>query len=72
MMNALRIRKRLDSPIPQLPELSPLVGNDVEIIVLEEPAPARQKLGLSALDAIAGKNALDFDAIDELRRVSKI
>ncbi len=34
-MNAIRIHRRLDSPIPQLPELSGLVGKDVEIIVLE-------------------------------------
>ena len=35
-MNALRIRKTLDSPIPELPELSLLIGKTVEIIVLEE------------------------------------
>jgi hypothetical protein len=34
-MSVLRIRKRLDEPIPQLPELTPLVGRTVEIIVLE-------------------------------------
>lgn len=34
-MNALRIRKRLDSPIPQLPELTPLIGRELEIIVLD-------------------------------------
>jgi len=37
-MNALRIRKRLDVPIPELPELTPLIGKDLEIIVLEETA----------------------------------
>jgi hypothetical protein len=35
-MNAVRIRKRLDLPIPQLPELAPMIGKDVEIIVLED------------------------------------
>jgi hypothetical protein len=38
-MNALRIRKRLEAPIPELPELTPLIGKDLEIIVLEETAP---------------------------------
>jgi hypothetical protein len=38
-MNALRIRKRLDAPIPQLPELTPLIGKDLEIIVLEDTTP---------------------------------
>jgi hypothetical protein len=35
-MNALRIRKRLSAPIPELPELTPLLGKDLEIIVLDE------------------------------------
>jgi len=34
-MNALRIEKRLNSHV--LPELIPLIGKDVEIIVLERP-----------------------------------
>ena len=34
-MNSVRIRRRLDSPIPQLPELTPLVGKEVEIIAVE-------------------------------------
>jgi hypothetical protein len=37
-VNALRIRKRLDSPIPELPELNPMIGRVVEIIVLDESA----------------------------------
>jgi hypothetical protein len=44
-MQAVRIRKRLESSQLDLPELSPFVGKTVEIIVLEEPespAPARQ------------------------------
>jgi hypothetical protein len=40
-MNAVRIRKRLDGPIPQLPELTPLVGRTVEIIVLDESEASR-------------------------------
>ena len=36
ILNAVRIRKTLGSLIPELPELSPLVGKTVEIIVLEE------------------------------------
>ena len=35
-MNAIRIRKKLDSDTLHLPELQPLVGKNVEIIVLEE------------------------------------
>lgn len=35
-MNAIRIRKRLDSDTPHLPELRSLIGKTVEIIVLDE------------------------------------
>ncbi len=37
-MNAIRIRKHLDSETLHLPELRELVGKTVEIIVLEEAA----------------------------------
>jgi hypothetical protein len=42
-MNAVRIRKRLDEPIPQLPELTPLVGRTVDIIVLDESETAQSE-----------------------------
>ena len=35
-MNAIRIRKKIESETLHLPELKPLVGRTVEIIVLEE------------------------------------
>lgn len=36
-MNAIRIHTILKSDLLQLPELRPLIGKPVEIIVLEEP-----------------------------------
>ncbi len=50
-MNAIRIHKHLVSPAIDVPELAPLVGKNVEIIVLEEsdppamPLPACPKAG---------------------------
>jgi hypothetical protein len=38
MMNAIRIRKRIDSDTPHLPELRALIGKTVEIIILDETA----------------------------------
>jgi len=38
-MTVIRIRTRLESDTPHLPELGPLVGRDVEIVVRED-APA--------------------------------
>ena len=55
-MNAIRIHKHLDSESMTLPELKPLVGKDVEIIVLEESA---------------GKNRLIPDA-EELVRANRL
>jgi len=35
-MNAIRIRKLIDSDTPHLPELQALIGKTVEIIILDE------------------------------------
>ena len=40
MTHPLRIRTRVDSETLHLPELRPLIGKDVEIIVTEDPAAA--------------------------------
>jgi hypothetical protein len=60
-MNALRIEKRLDSHV--LPELIPMIGKDVEIIVLETPRKAGPAIGPKAGSA-RGKVTIspDFDA----------
>jgi len=39
-MNAVRIRRKLESETLHLPELKPFIGKNVEIIVQEEPMPA--------------------------------
>ena len=43
-MNAIRINRRLDSHVIDLPELAHLVGKRVEIIVLEEGTDATEPL----------------------------
>ncbi len=37
-MNAIRVKTHIDSETLHLPELSPLIGMDVEIIVIEDVA----------------------------------
>ena len=37
-MNAIRIKRHLDSETLHIPELRPLLGKDVEIVVREETA----------------------------------
>src|SRR6266511_3833400 len=65
-MNAFRIRKKLDSETLHLPELRPLLGQTVEIIVLEqEEAPAvRPGTGdwEAAAQAVRELEGYDFDA----------
>jgi hypothetical protein len=41
-MNAIRVRRRIDSDTLHLPELRSLIGHDVEIIVLHQDATPSQ------------------------------
>lgn len=66
-MNAVRIKKRLDSDTIHLPELHSMIGKEVEIIILAEQPASLPKQDLSALHQIAGNIDLDFDAIQNLR-----
>jgi len=71
-MNAVRIRKRVDSDTLHLPKLRPMIGKDVEIIILEERAPFGSTQDLSPVDEAAGKIELDWDAIQDLRDINKL
>jgi hypothetical protein len=71
-MNAVRIKKRLDSDTIHLPELRSMIGKEVEIIVLEERPTVAPTQDLTALHQIAGNIDLDFDAIQHLRDISKL
>ena|SRR5947209_13150265 len=75
-MNAVRIRKRLDEPIPQLPELTAWVGREVEIIVLDESGMkhgatrAAPEAGMPEIPVVEGTiqpvGSIDELACDEL------
>ena len=55
-MNAVRIRKKLEAPIPELPELAPLIGKNVEIIATEEPSSENTTVeALTSFNALASK-----------------
>jgi hypothetical protein len=63
VMNAIRIHKQIDSETLHLPELRPLIGKRVEIIVLEEPAPSvSEKERWQPLIDAAGKDLIDPEA----------
>lgn len=66
----VRIHRRLDSDTLYLPELRPLIGKNVEIIVLEEPAtPAMRGIADwdAALSAVQELDDYDFGAFRKQR-----
>jgi hypothetical protein len=66
-MNAIRIHTQLDSTTLALPEIAPLVGKRVEIIVREESPTTSTEVDWDALDrAVEGlRQTYDFDAITQ-------
>lgn len=72
-MNPIRIRKKLDSETLILPELRPLLGQTVEIIVLGEGTQPDVRPGTgdwAAFDRLAHEiTDYDFDAQREQDRV---
>jgi hypothetical protein len=72
-MNAVRIRRKLDSETLHLPELKPLVGQTVEIIVLSEETRSTIRPGTGDWEAAEKaarelrESGYDFDAWREQR-----
>jgi hypothetical protein len=69
-MNAIRIRKKLESESLYLPELRSLVGKTVEIIVLEEevdPVVMPGTANFEAFPELAQRIREDYD-FDTLRK----
>jgi hypothetical protein len=70
-MNAIRIKKRIDSEMLNLPELRPFLGKQVEIVVTEEsPVEPGVEDRWRPLVDIAGKDLVDPEAYKELRAAS--
>jgi len=68
----IHLHQKLDSETLYLPELKPMIGKTVEIIVREEaePPPNPPSSSLSALSEIAGKDLIDPMAYQEIRAAS--
>jgi hypothetical protein len=71
VMNAIRIRKKLDSETLDLPELRQFLGQTVEIIVLGEESvpglPPDTSNWEAAFKAVEELEGYDFDAIHRQR-----
>ncbi|MGH7202334.1 MAG: hypothetical protein ACREJB_17145 [Planctomycetaceae bacterium] len=68
-MTAIRIRKRIDSETLHLPELRPLIGKTVEIVVREESTETEKNWG-PLLDA-AGQDLVDPNVYKESREFDR-
>lgn len=72
-MNAIRIRRKLDSETLELPELRPLLGKEVEITVQEAAAPAVVAGNWDLLERAAKElKDYDFDAYLEQREYDRL
>jgi hypothetical protein len=71
-MNAIRIRKTIDSDTLYIPELKGMIGRTVEIIVLEEPEPPGVIHGKGDWDAVlaAAQNLQDYDYQAQVEQVA--
>ena len=70
-MSAIRIRKKIDSETLILPELRPLIGRTVEILIEEPSLPPGFSPGTGDRDqALAASQTLedyDYDAYHDLK-----
>jgi hypothetical protein len=68
----IHLHQKLDSETLYLPELKPMIGKTVEIIIREEAEPPSvpPSSSLSALLEIAGKDLIDPMAYQEIRAAS--
>lgn len=61
------VRRHVESETVHIPELAGMIGKNVQIIVVEESESSLSPIDLSALDRVAGRIDLDFQAIEDLR-----
>jgi hypothetical protein len=69
-MGPIHIRRTLDSDVLHLPELKPLIGKTVEIVVREEPA-AEVGERWRALAEAAGQDLIDPEVYKQYREFDR-
>jgi hypothetical protein len=74
-MQVIRVHKQIDSETLHLPEIRPMIGKKVEIIILEEQrsdSPSNEQNPWDGLYELAGKDVVDPEAYKQLRAASMI
>ncbi len=67
-MNAIRLRRRVDSDMLHLPELKEMLGKTVEIIILEDmPTPGESPKAPGCFTALLPKEAFEPKALEAMR-----
>jgi hypothetical protein len=69
--NVIRIHRRLDSETLHLPELKPLLGKTVEIIVVEERSGGAAERNWQALIDAAGEDLIDPEVYKQYREFDR-
>ena len=70
-MTEIHLTQQLESDTLRLPELRPLIGKKVEIIVREMQSPQAVTNGWEALLALAQEDLIDLDTIEAYREFDK-
>jgi hypothetical protein len=71
-MSVIRIHRRVDSETLHLPELRPLIGKAVQIVVTEEPTlPTATEKGWEAFFAKAGSDLVDPEVYKQYREFDR-
>lgn len=72
-MTAIHIRRTLDSDVLHLPELKPLIGKTVEIVIREETPPIEELPDRwKPLLEIAGKDVIDPEVYKQYREWDRL
>lgn len=71
-MTTISIRRKIDSDTLVLPELVPLIGKTVEILVTEESESSREERWAAAAKAAAAIKNYDFSAYEEQREFDRL
>jgi hypothetical protein len=69
-MKTIKFHTRLESDTPHLPQLQPMIGKEVEIIVVENPKANRE--GMERFVGSGGRDLVAPEAVNRLREISKI
>ncbi len=70
-MSAIRIQRRIDSETLHLPEVKPLIGKTVEIVITEQPQAEEPADRWQALRELVGADLIDPEVYKRQREFDR-